>query len=86
MNQGVNVYEGNCWMKLFYLLVLFNAVLLSVYYSSKILAMKAVRMESLPLTSMIELAEQDAYVPIMGAGWSVVQDIMVNGINISFDV
>ncbi|CAM1305227.1 Uncharacterised protein g3980 [Pycnogonum litorale] len=40
--------------------------------------MKAVRMESLPFTSMIELAEQDVYVPIMGAGWSVVQDIMTS--------
>ncbi|CAM1304272.1 Uncharacterised protein r2_g1426 [Pycnogonum litorale] len=65
-------------MKLYYLVVLFSAVFLTVCYSSKILAMKAVPLKSVPFTNIVELAEQDTYIPILEDGTSIIQTIMAS--------
>ncbi|CAM1300460.1 Uncharacterised protein r2_g1041 [Pycnogonum litorale] len=76
MNQGTHFDDVICGIKIYYLIVFFTAEILTVYYSSKLLAISTVRLELAPFTNLEEIAEQNEYRITFISGTSGIQDIM----------
>ncbi|CAM1326088.1 Uncharacterised protein r2_g3505 [Pycnogonum litorale] len=78
MSQGDGSYNHSFVMSFYQLSLYFTVGLLATFYSSKLIAMTAVRFQSPPFTTIAEVAEQDTYRPVFLHGESTVQDIMAS--------